>query len=66
MSLIEGDFIRVDARESIAIFPRQLDFIVIGTQKGGTTALWQYLRGHPAIYLPEDKEAPFFFTQAAS
>lgn len=45
---------------------RSLDFIVIGTQKGGTTALWQYLRSHPWIYLPEDKEAPFFFTQAAT
>jgi hypothetical protein len=66
VSLIEGDFTRIDARERIAISPRQLDFIVIGTQKGGTTALWQYLRGHPAIYLPEDKEAPFFCTPAAS
>jgi Sulfotransferase domain len=45
---------------------RLLDFIVIGTQKGGTTSLWQYLRGHPSIYLPEDKEAPFFFTSAAT
>jgi hypothetical protein len=45
---------------------RPLDFIVIGTQKGGTTSLWQYLRGHPSIHLPEDKEAPFFFTRAAT
>ncbi len=40
---------------------RPLDFVVIGTQKGGTTSLWQYLRSHPLICLPDDKEAPFFF-----
>jgi sulfotransferase family protein len=45
---------------------RSLDFIVIGAQKAGTTSLWQYLRGHPLIALPDDKEAPFFFTPAAS
>jgi hypothetical protein len=44
---------------------RTLDFIVVGTQKGGTTSLWQYLRSHPSIYLPEDKEAPFFSTALA-
>jgi Sulfotransferase domain len=40
--------------------PRPLDFIVIGAQKGGTTSLWQYLRGHPSIAMPALKEAPFF------
>jgi hypothetical protein len=39
---------------------RSLDFIVIGTQKGGTTSLWQYLRGHPDVFLTRAKEAPFF------
>lgn len=39
---------------------RALDFIVIGTQKGGTTSLWQYLRHHPSIVMPTIKEAPFF------
>jgi hypothetical protein len=39
---------------------RQLDFIVIGAQKAGTTALWQYLRSHPGIFMPRAKEAPFF------
>jgi hypothetical protein len=37
-----------------------LDFIVIGTQKGGTTTLWQHLRSHPQLSLPPSKEAPFF------
>jgi Sulfotransferase domain len=37
-----------------------LEFIVIGTQKAGTTTLWQLLRDHPELWLPETKEAPFF------
>lgn len=40
--------------------PRVLDFLVIGAQKGGTTSLWQYLRRHPGLRMPESKEAPFF------
>lgn len=39
---------------------RSLDFIVIGAQKAGTTTLWQHLRRHPSISMPERKEAPFF------
>jgi hypothetical protein len=39
---------------------RELDFIVIGVQKGGTTSLWQYLRGHPRIAMPDFKEASIF------
>ncbi|HXR28919.1 MAG TPA: sulfotransferase [Solirubrobacteraceae bacterium] len=37
-----------------------LDFIVIGAQKAGTTSLFQYLRQHPEIALPEGKEVPYF------
>jgi hypothetical protein len=36
------------------------DFVCIGVQKGGTTTLHDILKEHPSIYLPEDKEAPFF------
>lgn len=39
---------------------RELDFIVIGVQKGGTTSLWQYLRRHASIAMPDHKEAPIF------
>lgn len=39
---------------------RPLDFIVIGAQKSGTTSLWQHLRGHPRVAMPEMKEEPFF------
>ncbi len=37
-----------------------LDFLVIGAQTAGTTTLWQLLRDHPQLWLPETKEAPFF------
>jgi hypothetical protein len=39
---------------------KTLDFIIIGAQKGGTTSLFKYLIEHPAIYMPPEKEAPFF------
>lgn len=35
-------------------------FLVIGAQKGGTTALYAYLRWHPAITGPSWKEVSFF------
>jgi len=37
-----------------------LDFIVIGAQKAGTTSLFQYLRHHPEVSLPDGKEVPYF------
>jgi len=37
-----------------------LDFIVIGTPKSGTTTLYNWIREHPALFLPEGKELPFF------
>jgi hypothetical protein len=36
------------------------DFLVIGAQKSGTTALYAYLRWHPAITGPPWKEVSFF------
>lgn len=39
---------------------KQLDFIVIGAQKSGTTSLHHYLSRHPRIRIPAVKEAPFF------
>jgi hypothetical protein len=35
-------------------------FFIIGAQKGGTTALFEYLRQHPDVYMPPEKEAGFF------
>ena len=36
------------------------NFLVIGAMKAGTTSLWQYLRGHPDVFMPEQKEIQFF------
>ncbi len=37
------------------------NFLVIGAQKAGTTSLFEYLRQHPDIYLPQAKETAFFY-----
>lgn len=39
---------------------RQLDFIVIGAAKSGTTTLFDLMKDHPEIYMPPEKEVPFF------
>ncbi len=39
---------------------RQLDFLIIGAMKAGTTSVHKYLCEHPDLYLPPEKEAPFF------
>lgn len=38
----------------------KVDFIICGTQKGGTSALDAYLRGHPEICMANRKEVHFF------
>lgn len=43
---------------------RNLDFLVIGAMKAGTTSLHYYLKEHPALYLPLEKEVPFFAMDA--
>ena len=46
--------------------PRQLqrgripDFFVVGQHKSGTTALYEMLRRHPQIFMPDVKEPRFF------
>lgn len=39
---------------------RKLDFIIIGAQKAGTTAMHMYLKDNSNIYMPPEKEAIFF------
>lgn len=39
------------------------DFLIIGTQKGGTTSLYQYLLAHPHIAPAASKEVHFFDLQ---
>jgi Sulfotransferase domain len=36
------------------------NFLVIGAMKSGTTSLYNYLRAHPEVYLPDLKEVDFF------
>lgn len=36
------------------------DFLVIGAVKAGTTWVWNVLRDHPEVYVPEKKEIRFF------
>ncbi len=42
---------------------RKVNFLICGTQKGGTTALYNYLKLHPEIHLSEPKELHFFDTE---
>jgi hypothetical protein len=38
-------------------------FFIVGAARSGTTSLWQYLKTHPEVYMPEDellKEPSFF------
>jgi hypothetical protein len=39
---------------------RRPDFYIIGAPKAGTTAMYEYLRQHPQIYMPERKELRYF------
>jgi hypothetical protein len=41
---------------------RPPDFFIVGHHKSGTTALYEMLRRHPQIYMPELKEPKFFAT----
>ena len=39
------------------------DFLIIGTQRGGTTSLYHYLQAHPCIRPASTKEVHFFDTK---
>jgi hypothetical protein len=47
----------VSKREDGATVP---DFFIVGHPKCGTTALYEMLRAHPQIYMPQIKETRFF------
>ena len=38
----------------------RVSFVIAGTQRGGTTTLYEYLRRHPEICMPVEKELHFF------
>jgi sulfotransferase family protein len=48
-------------RPSITV-TRRPDFFIVGAPKSGTTAMYEYLRGHPELFLPSTKEYRFFGT----
>jgi len=59
--------LRVVARNSLWVYGRATsfarplpDFLIIGAQKAGTTALYAYLRRHPHVTGPPWKEVSFF------
>jgi hypothetical protein len=40
--------------------PRVPDFFIVGQPKSGTTALYEMLRRHPEVFMPDVKEPRFF------
>jgi hypothetical protein len=51
------DATAADAREGP--FPRP-NLFIIGAPKSGTTSLWEYLAGHPDVYMSPVKEPAYF------
>ncbi len=45
---------------------RRPDLFIIGAAKCGTTSLYQYLAGHPEIYMSPDKEPQYFAPDLAT
>lgn len=45
---------------STSRFRKIPEFIIVGTQKGGTTSLYNYLKTHPKMKLHNNKEIHFF------
>lgn len=44
-----------------AVVPRPIpDFVIVGAPRAGTTSLYAYLRSHPQVYMPANKEPHFF------
>ncbi len=42
-----------------------IGFLIIGAQKAGTTSLFEYMRRHPQIHMPPEKEVYFFNSDRA-
>jgi Sulfotransferase family len=39
---------------------KKIDFFIVGAARSGTTTLWNWLKVHPSIFLPDSKEPHFF------
>ncbi len=64
LSSVVGDAESLLAGERVpAIGGRVPDFFIVGHPKCGTTALYEMLRRHPQIYMPDLKEPVFFASE---
>jgi hypothetical protein len=52
-----------EAREARESGRRVPDFLIVGHEKCGTTALYKMLLPHPQIFMPGEKEPRFFITE---
>ncbi|QIN84368.1 sulfotransferase [Rubrobacter tropicus] len=55
-----------EERDTTTRTVKRPNFIVIGAAKSGTTALWNYFRQHPQIYMSPKKHTRFFSFQTAN
>ncbi|HEX2249085.1 MAG TPA: sulfotransferase domain-containing protein, partial [Gemmatimonadales bacterium] len=44
----------------MSLAAKKPNFFIVGAPKCGTTALYEYLRLHPHVFMPELKEPHFF------
>jgi hypothetical protein len=51
---------------TVAAEQRTPDFFIVGHHKCGTTAMYEMLRGHPQIFMPDLKEPKFLATDLAA
>ncbi len=42
------------------IDPRKPNFLIVGAAKAGTSSLWHWLRQHPQVFMPRNKEPGYF------
>lgn len=54
---IKSEAIKTSSKGMVGVLP---DFLIIGSQKCGTTSLYNYLASHPCIYPTSKKEIGFF------
>ena len=54
MEILEKQFLSLNEKKN------KPNFLVVGVPKGGTSSLYSYLKEHPDIFLPEQKELHFF------
>lgn len=52
--------LRKKRNQTVCSKNRLVNFLICGTQKGGTSALYSYLREHPEICMADAKEVHFF------